>query len=194
MIIALVLVTAAHLPDPEQSLNDKRSVMTPVAFHHFPSEEYASARERAGLGHKSIHQIPSLVELLIHYFSSFKTIAGRPTFSDELEATHLWPFIRANKAFYHFYHQYNEEGDSKRSSQRTAQTQSQNPRTLYLSSATLVIVPPTLLSHWKTEIDKHCHDFVRYLIVRPSKDLPDARKLASEFDVSGEMAARGRND
>ncbi|KAG6376419.1 hypothetical protein JVT61DRAFT_2406 [Boletus reticuloceps] len=54
---------------------------------------------------------------------------------------------------------------------------------MYPSTATLVIVPLALLDQWKTEIDKHCYDNVRYLIVRRSMDLPDARKLASDYEL-----------
>lgn len=182
MIIALILVTASHLADPEESMVDGRPVMTPLAYHHFPSTEHALARERAGLGRKAIQQVPSLTELLIHYFSSLKATTGRPAFANELEATHLWPFIRANKPFYHHYNDELSEEALKRSSRRGATNLC--PRTIYLSSATLVIVPLNLLGQWKTEIDKHCHDYVRYLIVRPSMGLPDARKLASDYEVS----------
>lgn len=182
MIIALVLATASQLPDPEESKldenefkDDERPVMTPLAFRHFPSAVYALARKRAGLGRKGIQRVPTLVELLVHYFALSKATSGRLAFADELEASHLWPFIRANKAFYHVY-------DTKKSGSRTPLNP--GPRTMYLSSATLVIVPLTLLGQWKTEIDKHCHDCVRYLIVRPSMALPDARKLASDYEVS----------
>jgi hypothetical protein len=188
MIIALVLATASQLADPDSEVSTVggRPVMTPLAYHHFPSKEHARARERAGLGRRAIQRLPSLTELLIHYFSSLKATTGRPAFANELEATHLWPFIRANKAFYHHYMvepSDSEEAQPERSSRRAA-TANPCPRTVYLSSATLVIVPLTLLGQWKTEIDKHCHDYVRYLVVRPSIELPDARKLASDYEVS----------
>lgn len=191
MIIALVLATASQLPDPEESLVDERPVMTPLAYHHFPSVEYALARDRAGLDWRAIQQVPSLVELLVHHFSLFKVTTGHPGFADELEASHLWPFIRANKPFYHSYNTELTAEALKRSHRRVAFNLC--PRTMYLSSATLVIVPLTLLGQWKTEIGKHCHDCVRYLIVRPSMDLPDARKLASDYEVSVCMMASGVN-
>lgn len=183
MIIALVLATASQLAEPAESLDDERPVMTPLAYHHFPSTEHALARERAGLGQKTIQRVPSLVELLIHHFSTSRITIGRPVFANELEATHLWPFIRANKAFYH---QFKDElaADALKRSTRLA-VPSPGPRTMYLSSATLVIVPLTLLGQWKTEIDKHCQDYIRYLIVRPAMALPDARKLASDYEVGG---------
>lgn len=185
MIISLVLAAAGQLPDPEEFLVDERPVLTPLAYNHFPSPEYALARDRAGLGWKAIHQVPSLVELLVHYFSLLK---GRAGFADELEACHLWPFIQANTPFYHHYNTKLAVEVLKRTRRRNAPNLS--PRTMYLSSATLVIVPLALLGQWKTEIDKHCHDDVRYLIVRPSKmDLPHARKLASDYEVCGMMAS-----
>ena len=188
MIIALVLATVSQLADPEESTVGGRLVMTPLAYHHFPSTEHALARERAGLGpgERAIRQVPSLTELLIHYFSSLKATTGRPAFINELETTHLWPFVRANKAFYHHYKVEPSEEALKRPNRRAAPNLFS--RTMYLSSATLVIVPLTLLGQWKTEIDKHCHDYVRYLIVRPSMELPDARKLASDYEVSGQRS------
>ncbi|KAH0827105.1 hypothetical protein J3R83DRAFT_4791 [Lanmaoa asiatica] len=187
MIIALVLMTAKQLPDPEESLVDERPVMTPLAYCHFPSAEYALARDRAGLGWRAIQQVPTLVELLVHYFSLSKATTGGPAFTDQLEASHLWPFIRVNKPFYHHYNTELAAEALRRPRRRI--TLSLCPRTMYLSSSTLVIVPLTLLGQWKTEIDKHCGDCVRYLIVRPSMDLPDARKLASDYEVSGCMMA-----
>lgn len=190
MIIALVLATASQLPDPEESLVE-RPVMTPLAYHHFPSKENALARDKAGLGGRAIQQVPSLVELLVHYFSSFKVTTGRPAFADELEASHMWPFIQANKPFYHHYDAKPDVEESERP--RRQSVPKPYPRTMYLSSATLAIVPLALLGQWKTEIDKHCHDCVRYLIVRPSMDLPDARELALDYEVSRSMMTLGLN-
>lgn len=177
MIIALVLATASQLADPEESMVDERPVMTPLAYFHFPTMEHALARERAGLV-RVIRRLPSLVELLVDYFSSWRASPAHPTFPDELRATHLWPLIRENKAFYHHY---KPVDTLRRSSRRDVPNLC--PRTMYPSSATLVIVPLTLLGQWKNEIDKHCHDTVRYLVVRPSTNLPDARKLASDYEV-----------
>ncbi|KAG9318758.1 P-loop containing nucleoside triphosphate hydrolase protein [Chiua virens] len=181
MVIALVLATANQLADPEESMVDNRPVMTPLAYRKFPSQEYALARDRAGLGRKAVRQVPSLVELLVHHFSSFNSTTGRPAFTDELEASHLWPLIRANQPFYHHYNTDLALEVLKRSQRRNAPSLS--PRTMYLSFATLVVVPLTLLGQWKTEIDKHCHDCVRYLLVRPSMELPHARKLASDYEL-----------
>jgi hypothetical protein len=61
---------------------------------------------------------------------------------------------------------------------------------MYLTSATLVVVPPNLLAQWNSEILKHClgpeesEDALRFLIVNPKEELPAARLLASNYDVS----------
>lgn len=192
MIISLVLVTAGQLPDPGELTADKpRPVLTPLAYNHFPSAEYVSARDEAGLTPATIQQVPSLVELLVHYFSSLKVTTGRPTSTNELEACHLWPLIRANTPFYH-HHNTNSDGDKMKNPCRR-NARKLPPRTMYLSSATLVIVPSALLGQWKTEIDKHCHDYVRYLIVGPSTSLPRARKLASDYEVCECMMVSGPN-
>lgn len=183
MIIALVLATANELPQPEESPVDERPVLTPLAYNHFPSAEHALARDRAGFGWRIINQVPSLVEVLVHYFSLSRVTSDRLTYADELEASHLWPFIQANTPFYHHYDSELRVEELQRSRRRNAPNRF--PRTVYLSSATLVIVPLALVGQWKTEIDKHCHDHVRYLIVRRSTVLPHANRLASDYEVCG---------
>jgi hypothetical protein len=54
---------------------------------------------------------------------------------------------------------------------------------MYLSTATLVVVPKHLVVQWQGEIMKHCKDeAVR--VLRVGREWPDVRTLASEYDVS----------
>ena len=53
------------------------------------------------------------------------------------------------------------------------------PETVYLSAATLVVVPDTLIQQWSTEILKHVHDDILSTIIisKPSQALPSAAEL-----------------
>ncbi|KAH9981425.1 SNF2 family N-terminal domain-containing protein [Lactifluus volemus] len=60
---------------------------------------------------------------------------------------------------------------------------------MFLTSATLIVVPPNLLAQWNSEILKHClgpeesDDALRYLVVNPKDELPAARLLATNYDI-----------
>jgi hypothetical protein len=183
MVLGLVLATIGQLPDPEESLVDSRPICTPLAFRYFPSHECATARGRAGWTSKvstADRRVPSLVELLLHHIRVSKEVVDLREYRDELESSHLWPLLNGNTPFYH--HRNVELVTQQRSRSRRAPKL--GPRVIYLTSATLVVVPLALLGQWDREILKHCRSCVRCLIVRPSTNLPDARALASDYDVS----------
>jgi hypothetical protein len=54
---------------------------------------------------------------------------------------------------------------------------------MYLTVATLVIVPPHLFIQWQSEIHKHCEDSLRVYVTDSAKPMPDAEYLANEFDI-----------
>ena len=62
---------------------------------------------------------------------------------------------------------------------RRRQTQEVPPETIYLSTATLVVVPDTLIQQWSTEILKHVQDNVLnyYIIPKASQPLPSLPDL-----------------
>jgi SNF2 family DNA or RNA helicase len=55
---------------------------------------------------------------------------------------------------------------------------------VFLSGATLVVVPPMLVSHWTTQIEKHVRSGVlRVLAVKFATEIPPAEQLAYDYDV-----------
>ncbi|KIK31000.1 hypothetical protein PISMIDRAFT_85861 [Pisolithus microcarpus 441] len=181
MILALILSTTAQLPQPEESVVDSRPVLTPLAYRHFALPECITARTRAGRGPSDAYGMPSLVEILLHCISSRNQASSWSEYENSLEGTNLWSLLHSNTPFYHHY-DVNLAAEIFGSSRPRSQPEL-GPRVMYLSAATLIVVPLTLLGQWDREIQKHCHSNVRVLIVRQSDALPIARILATEYDV-----------
>ncbi|KAG1723687.1 hypothetical protein EDB19DRAFT_1762532 [Suillus lakei] len=184
MILGLILATVDQLSQPEESLLDYRPVMSPLAYRTFPADEYRNARRRAGM-HKSstldATRVPSLVEILLHRIRTWGDRVDIRSHEERLEASNLWQLLQANTPFYHHYpvkSPMRALGPS-----RTRDRVSEYPRLMHLTTATLVVVPVNLLGQWDREILKHCHSTLRYLIVRQTTQIPDAKVLASDYDV-----------
>jgi hypothetical protein len=193
MMIGLILATRSQISLPEQSTDDERAALTPLAFRYFPSGNFASARGRfyRGPGQLALEKpetrVPSLVELLLHHYrisphcdvpdrnQSERTIEKQ----DRVQSLPLANALHANAPFY--YHFLAEPHNLKRTKRNGCAL---GPRIMYLTSATLVIVPPNLLSQWDREITKHCAMPLRVLIVRSKTPLPGVRDLATDYDVS----------
>ncbi|KAI6028583.1 SNF2 family N-terminal domain-containing protein [Pisolithus orientalis] len=181
MILALILSTIGQLPQPEESMFDFRPVLTPLAYRHFALPDCVTARTRAGLEPSDVYNIPSLVDILLHYIRSRSQASSWCEYEDTLEGTSLWPLLHGNTPFYHHYDD-NLTAEIFGSSRSRSQVEL-GPRVMYLSAATLVVVPLTLLGQWDREIQKHCHSNARVLIVRQSDVLPAARILATSYDL-----------
>ncbi|KAF9091536.1 hypothetical protein BGX23_005076 [Mortierella sp. AD031] len=78
---------------------------------------------------------------------------------------------------------YHDDGSLEQNRQsRSRQTKnSELPVEIYLSSATLVIVPPNLIDQWCNEINKHTEDSALKLftITKATQEFPDLRTLMS---------------
>lgn len=177
MVLALILSTIDQLPEPEQSIYTP-TILTPISFRHFRDDEDRASRERARWK-KSTGEFPSLVEILHHYLrvNPEKT---RSRLRDLLSEDNpgLLESIERNVPYYLHY---NDEAERVRSS-RGARTVA-SPRVIYLTSATLIVVPPNLVAQWVSEIHKHVSSDMRVLVIRQNDDLPSALLLAREFDV-----------
>jgi len=97
---------------------------------------------------------------------------------DGVETLPLGDILRANAPFY--LHYPGEPQDWERAKRKRSEL---SPRLMYLTSATLVIVPPNLLSQWDREITKHCTVPLRVFMLRARTPLPSVRNLANDYDV-----------
>jgi hypothetical protein len=191
MTLALVLATIDQLSKPEESIHDARPVMTPLAFRHFPDSKFEASRKRLSRGRASTSarkgdSFPRLLELMLHYVRTSPDHLHLRRNVEWLQNRGLQSLLDLNAPFYL---QSEEPGPAtlKRSRRKDA---SRGFRKMYLTSATLIVVPPNLLAQWNSEILKHClgpdetDDALRFLIVKPKDELPSVRVLASDFDVS----------
>lgn len=184
MILALILSTLDQMPSPEDSVLDTRPILTPLAFRHFLSAEFAEARMRSSRRKtKNVLQsnkVPSLVELLLHRINVSPGALRNRRLLDDMEDTHphLLHYLRQNAPFYHHYDMDLDIG------RRPGRKQSNpGPRQMLLTSATLMVVPRGLVSQWDNQISKHCHSVLRVLVIK-KQAIPDAKTLASDYDVS----------
>lgn len=184
MILALVLATVDHLPAPEESILDPRPVLTPLALRYFPSNAFSEARQRLTQGRDkrkddiSPSRIPSLVETLLHYSRVRPDTLSIRHSPDNFPLKHLWRAYRRNAPFYQHYEE--EPFEVLRTSRKKKDG---GPKDMYLTSATLIVVPPNLLNQWSSEINKHCDDTLAVYMATERSALPSARRLATAFDV-----------
>ena len=184
IVLGLIMGTKHQLSSPEEPLWDEpeRPILTPVAFRHFSTRQFESARQVAHVKDRP-SGFPSLVEILTHFI---RTSPGLPPgVNESLQERlpdHLWESLMENQPFYHVF----ERMPATMSPRR--KPLNRGPRKVYLTSATLVIVPRAILEQWNAEIHKHCEDgSIRHIsldIGPKSRPLPSAQTLASMYDVS----------
>ncbi|KAJ7080414.1 P-loop containing nucleoside triphosphate hydrolase protein [Mycena belliarum] len=188
MILALVLSTLNQIPEPEPSIIDTRPVLTPLAFRHFPSGQFEAARKRFSMNKaKTDVGVPTLVELLLHRMATNPAAfvhehRGHGYIGFKEDVDNLDQYIGPRKHNMPFYLDYQgEPTDNQRPSKRSRSTP--DARMLYLTSATLVVVPPNLLLQWTQECSRHCEDSLRLCVLKKDAPMPSARTLASEYDI-----------
>ena len=198
MILALVLATIHQMSSPEDSIVDDRPVMTPLSFRYFPSAECISARKRFFRGKEDAFtsqssRVPSFVELLLHHkriapdtrIPNTATVQGQLSYERHMEIVSKVEQIYPDKllqATTPFYYHYRGEPTANERTQRNM-TDPGPPR-VYLTSATLIVVPANLLGQWSREIQKHVENPIRVMILRPGAPMPHVTSLASDYDVS----------
>ncbi|WFD35026.1 hypothetical protein MCUN1_001872 [Malassezia cuniculi] len=136
------------------------------------SRKPAAPQEKARAGHSN--RPVSLVQIAAHrlrttYSLSADDLSSLPpqlqTLLDSVSAPffNLWPPAPAR---------------ASRASRDRA------PVRVYVSAATLALVPQTLIAQWLQEIEKHCPDTIRVLAVPDGRvELPGALSLAQDYDL-----------
>ena len=186
MILALVLATLDQLPSPEESVLDTRPLLTLLALKVFPSADFVGARKRSSTRQTKDHsrgtKVPSLTELLLHHINVSSGALRKRRLLERMEDTHphLLLYLRKNTPFYHHY-DLDLDLDINRRSER--KQFNPGPRQMLLTSATLMVVPRGLVAQWDSQIMKHCYAVLRVLVIK-KQAIPDAKKLASDYDVS----------
>jgi hypothetical protein len=146
-----------------------------------------------GKGKERECRVPTLVELLIDHSRTspseavpdFTTGQGRAlteriaSIEEKFENLPLDELRKASVPFY--YHHMGDPTNSDRDGRR--RRSSEAPKRMHLSPATLVVVPPNLLSQWDREIIKHSEYPLRVLILRDRSDMPTVKALCSDYDV-----------
>ena len=192
MILSLIVATKNQISAPEGSIVDDRPVMTPLSFRHFPSAEFSTSRKRLFRGNppQEVSRVPSLVELMLHrsrtdpYCDIPKSYScvqycRHTRIEDKFYTLPLSKMLRENVPFYYHY-----LGDPSIRERTPRNRRDQGPKVMYLTSATLIVVPANLLSQWDREITKHCSIPLRVLMLRTKTPTPSAKSLATDFDVS----------
>jgi SNF2-related domain len=189
MVLALVLTTIDQLSKPEESIHDSRPVMTPLAFRHFPYPQFEAARKRLSRRSprtlaRDDNSFPRLLEIMLHYIRTSPDGLHLRQNMEWLQNRGLQSLIDLNAPFY-------LQGEEPMTLPRPRRNRTKlGFRKMFLTSATLIVVPPNLLAQWNSEILKHCFgpeesdDALRFLVVKPKDELPAARLLASNYDVS----------
>lgn len=189
MMLSLILATLDQLPQPEESIFDLHPIMTPLSFRYFSTAECNTARERLSHGslsrqRKSMSErretlrVPSLVEILLHHCRAYPEKLDLHMYQEDLEQRNLWEPLRLCTPFYHQYDLAMPELVHTRRNYTDP-----GPRKMYLSSATIVVVPVNLFQQWRNEIMKHCYDTLRVLEIKTDTVFPRAVDLASDYDI-----------
>ncbi len=185
MMLSLILATLDDISAPEEAYHEERVPMTPLSLRHFQTA--AATAERDKLPKKGILPppayrdvgVPPLTELMLHQLRLRPNSLWVRSQEDVEEKQHLWKAFRENVPFYLHTDPPRDVGwYASRGGSPFA------PKVMYLTTATLAVVPDNLQRQWANEILKHCTDFLRVLDVGDKDELPDAPVLATDYDVS----------
>lgn len=192
MTLGLILATIDQLPSPQGSMLDPRLVLTPLALRYFPTEEFSDMRAKIAQHQRRRRKdkrgeevadglkVPSLVEQLLHLCCTRRDEVQLHDGLHQLEEISLQHSLHQNQPFYYFYDI--DPIQAVRSDRN--KNKDVIPKKIYLTAATLVIVPPNLFNQWLNEINKHCDDSITSRVyTAKSGSLPSARDLASLYDV-----------
>ncbi|KIJ44302.1 hypothetical protein M422DRAFT_30450 [Sphaerobolus stellatus SS14] len=165
IILALIVATKHQISTPEEKFEAASPpVLTASALCHFPFEQFKQERK---LTHMSRVQcsFPSLQEILVHHARTSPNLRQKMQHQIQIESSDRTilnaktevldtKLLKNNSHFRPFYHVYEPKPEAH--SRKHRKVEASGPRRIYLTSATLVIVPRTLLAQWTSEINKHC--------------------------------------
>ncbi|KLO14911.1 hypothetical protein SCHPADRAFT_291351 [Schizopora paradoxa] len=193
MILALILSDLNSLPPPPDNLSTSSRVLTPLSIRHFPFAHCEDSRTLALSTNRqnffSDGRFPTLVELCLDYVRTSedgydlqqhyppKSQSGVPL-EDHLEHAALLKPLLHNSPFFL---QSSPVIEDKKYKTRVAIPDI--PRLIYISPATVIVVPPNLMSQWEGQISLHCSRNLRVLVVKGDLKLPSAQQLASSYDI-----------
>lgn len=177
ILLALIMVTRDQIARPNEGENGNL-ILTSFSMRHSQSEHHRQLRQQHSISEPD--EMPSLVEEILHY------VACRPGCITDApyrirEAFYSSSLAQVPSRLPPFYFDHGSYSRGLRKAQKNIVP----PIRLYLSRATLVVVPASLYEQWKGEIYKFCRDGA--LKVLFAKDinyqLPRAADLAN-YDVS----------
>ncbi|KAF7308759.1 Helicase C-terminal domain-containing protein [Mycena kentingensis (nom. inval.)] len=192
--LALILATRNQLSTPQFSCLDTRPVLTPLAARYFTAPDFDTARARFPFTTRKRAQprVPSLIELCLHKLATQPVEFVPQERTDALEdirqrfesLEHYAGPLRDNIPFYLEFQR--DPVDNERGNRRGSSKKQPGPFKLYLTTATLVVVPPNLLLQWTKEIAKHCEAGLRVCALQGTEathPMPSARELAFNYDI-----------
>ncbi|THH28395.1 hypothetical protein EUX98_g5793 [Antrodiella citrinella] len=182
MVLALIHATLHQLPKPEVSPLSDCAVLTPLSLRAFSLTDDVCARQLGNVRTPPSPFIPSLREFLIQYCTTQPIGLSIQQFQDAIPDQQLALALTRNVPFYFHYDADATVFSSGRASGQRRRTEP-TPQKLFISAATLVVVPSNLLNQWQNEIYKHCDDSFRCLMVRDSAPLPAGVVLAKSYDI-----------
>ena len=182
MMLSLILATLDQLSSPEEAFHEQRIPMTPLALRHFQTASVTAERAKLPNPRRFYRDtgLPSLVELMLHQVRVSPSPAHPLREHLDMLGQHLLRPLRANVPFYLHTDPPRDVGYGTARGANAVVA----PRVVYLTAATLVVVPDNLQIQWANEVLKHCTDVLRMLFVKDKDALPDAPVLATDYDVS----------
>lgn len=171
MILALILSDLNDLPPPPDDHNTSSRILTPLSLRHFPFSHCEESRKLAlspSLQTRlSGNRVPSLVELCLDSIrtskngydlqqpcspSSVMGLKSSASLEEQLENLSLLEPFQLNTPF--FLQSSSILEDKKHSARLAVQ---HIPRVVFLSPATVIVVPLNLVSQWEGQILLHCN-------------------------------------
>ncbi|KAG8987906.1 hypothetical protein FRB94_000866 [Tulasnella sp. JGI-2019a] len=168
--IALILSTLNHLSQPPDTHISRQLTYT----------EWSLANSNSGVGGKA--PFPCLVDIACHRVrTSARPLDWRgrirklpKQLSRQVKSRAFQPFYLDNGLLF-------GAVETERSQQRRPGS---GPNKMYLTNATLLLVPKMLLLQWSSELEEHVQPgALRILTVLKDTAIPDAISLAKDFDL-----------